>query len=222
MFVILFRTIIIYIILILVMRMTGKRQIGELQISEFVTALMLSELAVQPITNINIPLFYAIIPILTLISFEIIITFFVTKSKLFKKLFEGEPSFIIRRGVLDQSELIKQRISMDEFIGELRLKDIPDIVDVNYAILEQNGKLSVFPKSHINDVATPDSAADTSDSGIAFPVIIDGDINYRNLKLVGRSEIWLTERLAERKIKTDGVFLFTVDDNGNENLILKD
>lgn len=204
------------------MRMTGKRQIGELQISEFVTALMLSELAVQPITNINIPLFYAIIPILTLISFEIIITFFVTKSKLFKKLFEGEPSFIIRRGVLDQSELIKQRISMDEFIGELRLKDIPDIVDVNYAILEQNGKLSVFPKSHINDVATSDSTADTSDSGIAFPVIIDGDINYRNLKLVGRSEIWLTERLAERKIKTDGVFLFTVDDNGNENLILKD
>lgn len=222
MLVILIRTIIIYIILILVMRMTGKRQIGELQVSEFVTALMLSELAVQPITNINIPLFYAIMPILTLISFEIIISYLVAKSKLFKKLFEGEPSFIIRHGALDQNELIKQRISMDEFIGELRQKDISDINDVNYAILEQNGKLSVFPKSRVKAVTAADLSVNTSEDGIAFPIVMDGDINFLNLKLVGRNELWLIERLAERKIKTDNVFLFTVDDNGNEYLILKD
>jgi uncharacterized membrane protein YcaP (DUF421 family) len=204
--VIFFRTAIIYMILIIAMRITGKRQIAELQVSEFVTAIMLSELAVQPISNINIPLFYAILPILTLISLEVIITFLVTKSKTLKRLFDGEPSFLIKRGILDQSELIKQRISVDEFIGELRQKDISAIDDVDYAILEQNGKLSVFPKTG---------------SGVSFPLIIDGDINRRILNLIGQSEVWLMERLTTHKAELGSVLLFTIDDAGNEHLIRK-
>ena len=206
MLVIFFRTAIIYMILIIAMRITGKRQIAELQVSEFVTTIMLSELAVQPISNISIPLLYAFLPILTLISLEVIITFMVTKSKTLKRIFDGEPSFLVKRGILDQSELIKQRISVDEFIGELRQKDISDIGDVNYAILEQNGKLSVFPKN---------------DGSVSFPLIIDGDINHRILKLVGQSEAWLTERLKSHKAELSGVLLFAINDAGYEHLIRK-
>ena len=204
--VIILRTAIIYIILIIAMRITGKRQIAELQVSEFVTALMLSELAVQPISNINIPLLYAIQPILTLISLEVIITFMVTKSKTLKRLFDGEPSFLIKHGILDQNELMKQRLSVDEFISELRQKDISDIGNVDYAILEQNGKLSVFPKSN---------------KGISLPLIIDGDINHRNLNLIGQGEQWLIKRLAEHNVKLNHILLFAVDDAGNEHLIMK-
>lgn len=191
------------------MRMTGKRQIGELQISELVTALMLSELAVAPISNVNISLLYAVIPITTLITLEIIITFIVTKSKFCKRIFDGEPSFIIKHGVLDQRELAKQRISVDEFCGELRLKDAANIGEVDYAIIEQNGKLSVFPKSG------------GSGGGIAHLLIIDGDINYNNLNISGRSDRWLAKRLSESKLSQDEIFMFSVDDAGNEIIIKK-
>jgi uncharacterized membrane protein YcaP (DUF421 family) len=222
MLVILLRTVIIYIVLIILVRMTGKRQIGEMQISDLVTALMLSELAVAPITNLNIPLLFAILPILTLITVEIIITFVVTKSKFLKHLFYGEPSFIIHRGILDRNELVKLRISIEEFMGELRLKDIADINDVNYAIIEQNGRLSVFPKSSSKAITAGDLSIRKTDSGISYPVIVDSEINYNNLKLSGHSEEWLNMRLNNRKIKLCDVFLFAVDDSGKEHLILKE
>ena len=139
---ILIRTILIYLILLFVLRIMGKRQIGELDLTELVITLMLSELAVEPITDGNIPLLYALIPILTLISLEILISFAETKSVFIKNILPEKPNYLIERGVLNQKELEKQRITMDELLCELRLKDISDIGDVYYAILERNGKLS--------------------------------------------------------------------------------
>ena len=141
------RTIIVYIFLVIAMRLTGKRQIGELQLSELITALLLSELAASPITNNNIPLSYAFVPILTLVCIEIINTFLVTKNVAARRFLDGVPNIIIKKGVLDQKELAKVRMSMEELFAELRLKDIYDISEVEYAILEQNGQLSVTPKT---------------------------------------------------------------------------
>lgn len=204
---ILFRTIIIYSLLLCAMKMMGKRQIGELEISDLVTTLMLSELAVAPIADNNIPLLYAIMPIFILISAEIILTFIITKSHILKKILSAKPSYIINKGQLQQHELEKIRMSVDEFIGELRLKDISDMKDVDYAILESNGKMSVFQKT--GDI----------EKGIAHPLVIDGHVSPQNLQLIGRNESWLLKRIYNHKCTLAETFLFTIDDAGNENFI---
>ena len=161
------RTIIVYIFLVIAMRLTGKRQIGELQLSELITALLLSELAASPITNNNIPLSYAFVPILTLVCIEIINTFLVTKNVAARRFLDGVPNIIIKKGVLDQKELAKVRMSMEELFAELRLKDIYDISEVEYAILEQNGQLSVTPKTASRPLTVGDMNLIQSDRGIA-------------------------------------------------------
>ena len=204
------RTVIVYAFLVVAMRVGGKRQIGELQLSELVTALLLSELAVIPIGDESLPLLYAVIPILTVISLEIIITFAVTKSQLLKKLFDGRPSFIIKKGTLDQTELARLRMSVEELIAEARQKDICDLSDIQYAILEQNGKLSVFPKS------APDA-----ERGSAHALIVDGNISDQNLALAGISRKTLQSALQASRIPLEDVFLFSINDGGEENLLLK-
>jgi len=211
-----FRLLIIYIVLICGMKFVGKRQIGELEISELITTILLSELAALPIANNNIPIVYAIIPIIMLITFEIIITFITTRFEFLKVLFYNRPSFIIKRGELDQKEMAKIRLSVDEFISELRLKDIRDIKEVDYAILEQNGQLSVFPKSN-----TKDKKSTSAVSGIAHPVIIDGIINKKALIAANRSRQWLDRILKKKELKPSDIFIYTIDDGGNELLIIK-
>lgn len=203
------RTAIMYIILVGLMRITGKRQIGELQLSEFITTLLLSELAAIPITDINIPLLHAIIPIALLISIEIIISFFVTKSTVGKKMFDGAPSFLIRNGIMNQHELEKQRISVEEFLGSLRLKNIASPSDVEYAILEQNGQLSVFKKESCTT------------QGIAHPLVIDGKINSNNLKAIKKSERWLAKCISDSECSIEDIFLLTVDDKDHISIIIK-
>lgn len=210
-----FRTILIYLILVGVMRLMGKRQIGELDLSELITTLLLSELAVTPISDNNTPLLHAIAPIIIVISLEIFFSFIVTKSNPLKTLFGGRPSYIIRGGQLDQKELSRLRPSIDELIGEARLKDIGDISEVNYAILERNGRLSIFPKTTL-----PPSDPNV-DKGVAHPMIIDGKVSSENLERTGHTEAWLLKRISDRHLKLSDVFLFTVDDAGGENLIYK-
>ena len=216
------RTIIMYIFLVVVMRLTGKRQIGELQLSELITALLLSELAASPITNNNIPLCYGIVPILTLICIEIINTFIVTKSQILKRFFDGVPSILINKGVLDQKELAKTRMSIEELTAELRLKDIYDLSEVEYAILEQNGQLSAAPKTAAKPLSVGDMSLVLPDKGIAHLLIVDGKISKYNLRLTGKTEIWLKKRIkAYGFADIDEVFLFTIDDSGGEYILRK-
>ena len=140
MFSVLIRTVIIYVSLILIMRFLGKRQIGELQLSELVTALLLSEVASQPLTNASAPLLYAIAPVLTLVCLEIILSFICTKSAPIKSLLEGKPSMVISRGHIQQKEMLKIRMTAEDLLSALRLKDISSPDEVEYAYLEQNGK----------------------------------------------------------------------------------
>ena len=216
------RTVIIYFLFMTAIRLMGKRQVGELQLSELVTTFMLSELAVNPIQDTSIPIAYSLIPLLFLLAAEVITSFLITKSSFLKKIFSGNPSVIIKKGVLDMKELAKLRIGINELIGELRLKNISDISDVEYAILEQNGKLSVFPKSAKQTVSLEDLKIQKAESGIAHGVIIDGEVNESNLKSAGKSKAWVEDYLKKHRIGIKTVFLMTVDDQSQVNIIIKE
>jgi len=216
------RTLIIYLILIISMRMMGKRQIGELQISELVTTFMLSELATAPLSNKQIPVSYALVPIFLLLSLEVITSFLLMKSSFLKRLFTGRPSIIIHHGKIDQQELGRLRITIHELLSELRQKSIGDIADVEYAILEDNGKLSVFQKS-VKAPLTPEQAdLAITENGIAHPIIADGKISRENLTLAGVSENWLHAQLKKRNLETAEVFLLTLNDGGELFIVTKE
>lgn len=205
------RTLIMYIFLIAVMRLGGKRQIGELQLSELVTALLISELATTPLIDPEVALLRAMLPILTVIALEIAITFSTTKSQLLKKIFDGTPSVIIKKGQLDQKEMGRLRMSVEELIGECRQAGIFDISDIEYAVLEENGKLSVL-----------ESAKDGEpERGIAHVLIVDGEVSDNGLKSSGITACTLKMRLEKRGLDAAEVFLYTVNDAGEENLIIK-
>ena len=197
------RTLIIYFLLTISLKIMGKRQIGELEVSELVSTLLVSEVAALPIADPDIPLLNAIIPVLFIVSLEIIISSMKNKNKYIKKFVEGEPTFIIYKGKLRQKALEENRISINEFISELRLQGYADISEVNYAILESNGKISAFGK----------------EDRLAHNIIVENDIKTDVLKSLGYDKKWLKKRLGNEKKK---IFLMTVDDNGMTDIIYKD
>ena len=207
---VIFKAFLTYFLLVLFIRMTGKRQIGELQLSELVTTLLISEIASAPITNPDIPLLYGILPGVLMISLEILLSFLVTKAALFKKLLDGSPSVLIRAGKIDQKELLRQRVSLDELMSNIRLQNVSSPQNVNYAILEQNGHLSVFP------FQTEDEPV------LAHALIVDGEVRRKALRSLGYDDNWLASRLKERHLTPDRVFLFTIDDRKHEYWVRKE
>lgn len=197
MFPVLIRTLIIYIVLVASIRLTGKRQVGEMQLSELITAFLISEVAASPLADPDIPLVYGIVPILLLISLEIVISFVTTKSVALKRMFAPPPTVIIKNGKLDLKALGKQRISAEELISSLRLKDIGNISDLNFCFLEHNGQISVFK----------------ADDSLTLPLITDGNINTNSLSLIGKDEAWLKARLKSDKRRLGDIFLMTSDGN---------
>lgn len=204
------RTLIIYVVLIGVMRIMGKRQVGELEVSDLVTTLILSEIATAPIADHNIPIIHAVIPIITLLSTEVIISVLITKSSKFKSLFGGRPSIIIKDGVLDQKELKNNRLSVDEILSELRQSDATNISDVKYAILEHNGRFSIV------------CGAGKGAPGIAHPIIIDGKISERSLSEAKKNIDWVNARAKDAGCRPEDIFLLSIDDAGTVNLIKKE
>ncbi|MBE6665492.1 MAG: DUF421 domain-containing protein [Ruminococcaceae bacterium] len=203
--VIFIRTILIYILLLAVMRISGKRQIGEIQISELVTTFLLSDIASYPLTNPGIPILNAVIPIFTIIPLEIIFSFLTTKCARLKKLLDGKPSIVILHGKIQKKEMERLRLSMDDLLCELRLKSIASVDDVDYAILEQNGQISVFEKNK---------------APLSHAVIIDGTLNTQLLKQIGKNKHWLQKILKSVNIQEyRDVFLLSVTDDGNITLI---
>lgn len=218
----LIRTVIIYVLLILAIRTTGKRQIGELEISELVSTFLISEVASMPIGNQEIPLSFAVLPILTIISLEIIISFLTTRSAILKKVFLGSPIILIKRGKLQQTELSKARMSVEELMSELRQNGITSIDEAGYAILENNGKLTVTPKIKNRPVEVGDLNININESGIAHAVIIDGIIKKEALEGSGLKMTWLEREIKKSKLSQKEIFLMTVDDAGKINIIKKE
>lgn len=205
------RTLVVYVLLVIAIRIGGKRQIGELQLSELVSALLMSEIASMPIGHEEIPLTFAVIPLIVVICIEIISAFAVTKSKRLQSLFDGKPSVIIEKGRLNFAEMERLRLGIEELIVEARLKGISDISELQYAILEDNGELSVFKKK------SPEN-----EKGIAHIVISDGNVNFLGLKTVGLSRSSLDARLAKQGLDAKAVFLYTINDAGEEFMIKKE
>jgi len=215
------RTLIIYLLLLGAMRLVGKRQIGELQLSELITTLMLSELAVLPISDTDIPLSYAILPCLTLLSLEIIISFIAAQSPNLRRIIHGAPSILIYEGRLNEKELKKLRIGTAELLAELRLKDIADIADVRCAILEDNGKLSVFPKADFVPLTPHATGTAVEEEGVALPVIVSGKRMQASMAHAGVDDAWVLSFLRRHRLRQRDVLLLTVDERGHAVYILK-
>lgn len=215
------RTVITYIIFVGAIRLMGKRQIGELELSEFVITMLLSEIAALPIADNTIPLTFSIIPIIVLLSLEVIISFIALKNRNIKRAVGGSPSILIKKGKLCKSEMEKTRIGIDELLCQLRLKNISDISDVEYAILEENGQISVIQNVKARNVTLEDLNINKEEKGIMHTLIADGQISDFNLKLIGHNRKWLEKQIKNQKCKLEDIFLFSVDDSGNINCIKK-
>lgn len=205
--VLLFRTVTVYLILTLSMRIMGKRQLGEMELSDLITTLLFSEIAAVPVVDLTIPLFHAIIPTVIILSFEIIIPFIIGKSRKVKKFVEGKPSYLIYKGELRLSEIKKNRVSIDELLCNLRNQGYFDISDIDYAILEPNGQISTLPKS--ND----ESLRNTG--GMVHCLVINGEIIEFNLKLLGFNRAWINKTLSSMNTRLCDVSLLGIDDQKN-------
>lgn len=217
-----FRTVVIYLLLIAAMRLMGKRQIGELEISELITTILLSEIASLPITSHEIPVMYAVIPIITLLSLEVIMSALLIKFPSVKNIISPRPNIIINKGKLDQKELKRIRMSTDELICELRRSGIADISEVYYAIIEENGKLSVLPKVSAKPPTLSQLGRTADETGLAHIIISDGKVNKNGLSTVGMSEDDLGSYLRISGEKKENIFLLLRDDAGKYTLIKKE
>lgn len=215
---ILIRTLIIYVSLIMIMRFMGKRQLGELEISDLVTTLLVSEIASLPLTNTDVPLSHAILPILVLTSLEVLLSGAQIKIPLLKKLFSIRPAILIRHGVPDRAVMRSVRVSSEELLSQLRQKDVTDPHEVEYAILEPNGQISVVKRAREQSPTLEQLDMNVPERGMMHMVICDGKINIRNLTLAGKDERWLEAYLLTKRTRADDVFLLLVDDSGKTRL----
>lgn len=214
--IVLCRTVILYFLIVLSMRFMGKRQIGELSPTELVVTLMLSDLASVPMQDINLPLLYGIIPIIVLVIFEVVLSYISLKSKPFRKFISGNPCIVIKDGKIDQKTMEKLRISIDDLFEELRLQGYKNINEIKYAILETNGKLSIFPTNDNKDITCGDIGINTDNPCLPYVIICDGFIDKKNLHFCGKNQNWLQKQYKKFKVKSEkDVFLLTVDEENN-------
>ncbi len=202
------RTILIYIILTVMMKIMGKRRIGELEAGELVSTLLISEIAAMPIGDGDLPLFSAIIPVLFIGALEVAISAIKNKSRTIKLAVEGECAYIIYKGRLLQGELEKNRLSINEVLSEMRSQGVADISDVYYAILEPNGKLSLITNDNRDRVS--------------HAIVIDGKTDENKLARRGYDRVWLDKLLEDKRMKIDDIFLLTVKENGEVSIIKKE
>lgn len=209
----LMRTIILYILIIAGVRLMGKRQVGELEPSELVLSLIIADLASVPMQDYGIPLLAGVVPILTLLAVTMILSVLTMKSVKFRALLCGRPSIIVRNGTLDQGEMAKTRLTLDELLEELRCKGYTDLSQIKYAILETNGLLSVLPYANQKPPTARDLKVSVEEGGLPRVVVSDGRLLERNLKLLGHDRPWLDKQLTQRGCRDiSQVFLLLVDE----------
>lgn len=217
------RTIILYLLIIAGIRLMGKRQVGELEPSELVLSLIIADLASVPMQDFGIPLLTGIIPIITLLSLTMMLSVLTMKSVRFRALLCGRPSIIIREGKLDQKEMARNRLTVDELLEELRTKGYTDLAAVKYAILETNGQISVLPYSAHKPPTAQQLNLSTQDPGLPLVIISDGQLLQRNLALLGYSRAWLNDYLKQKGYSGfSRVFLLMADPSGGIYLIPKE
>lgn len=219
-----FRTAILYVLLIVGLRLTGKRQIGELEPIELVLTMLLSDLASVPMQDFGIPLVNGVIPIVTLLAMSMLLSCVSLRNVRFRTLICGKPAIIIRNGKLQQDAMRHNRLTLDELFEELRTQGVTDISDVKYAILETGGQLSVLLRT-VAQPATPYQLGLTYEDDVFLPTVIinDGRLLRGNLRQTGHDEAWLQAQLSENGVNAPSqVFLLSIDERGEIICIVKD
>ena len=217
------RTAIIYALVILALRLMGKRQLGELQPSELVVAIMISDLATMPMSDVSIPLVYGIVPIFALVICEIVLSFVSLKSEVFRVFITGRPQIIIRNGKICQKELLCARINIDDLMEELRKEGYFSLKDVDTAILETGGNITVIPSVASAPLTRGDVGINTYQDKVSYVFIADGKIRHSELKRSGKNLQWLQKELHKAGISgAKDVFVFTLDGGDNVYVERKD
>ena len=218
------RTVILYFLIMIGLRLMGKRQIGELEPSELVLTMMISDLATVPMQDFGIPLLAGVIPILTLLALSMLMSQLSLHSLRFRELVCGTPAILIRNGKLQQETMRKNRYTLDELLEELRGQGISSINDVKYAILENSGQLSVLPWARQQPPTVSQLGLELEDD-VTLPVILvnDGRVLRKNLASHGKDEQWLQEELQKKHLSSPKeVFLLTLDEQGQVTCVKKE
>ncbi|MBQ1660527.1 MAG: DUF421 domain-containing protein [Clostridia bacterium] len=216
------RTILLYIVIIIAIRIMGKRQISEMQTSELVITLLMSNIASIPMQDTDQSMLSGIIPIMVLLVCEISISYLMLKRTKIRSLICGKPVIIIDNGKIDRDAMIQLRISTEDMYEQLRQKDIFDIKEVAYAIIETNGKLSVMKKPENDTVTVSDMKIKAKEKPLQVSVISDGEISKSSLRYCGFQESYIQKVLKKESTALSDVFIMTMDKNGSYNIIKKE
>ena len=208
------RTLLLYMVLILVIRLMGKRQIGQMEASEFVVTMLVANLAAIPMQDSGIPFYSGLVPILTVLGAELVLSWLILKSVRLRRLLCGKPVILIENGHLLQENLRKTRVTLDELMGHLREKDVLDLRAVQFAILETNGNLSVFPFPKERPASAREAGIQAKPQYLPITLIGDGYLFRENLVLSGKDEAWLSRVLQDHAATLEETFLLTVDGAG--------
>lgn len=208
------RTIIIYILVLFVMRFMGKREIGQMQPFELVIAMMIADLAATPMSDVGIPILYGIIPILSLLMMHIIISVINLKSIKMREIICGKPRILIYRGKIDEDALIKENFTINELQERLRGNNINNLGDVEFAILETSGQISVVQKPEKRALRPDDFNIEAKYEGIAFDLVIDGKVMGDNLNKIGRNYKWLEKEVGKFNMKPEDALVVVLNGDG--------
>lgn len=208
------RTLILYLVLIASVRLMGKRQVGQMEPSELVVAMLVADLASIPMQSPGLPLFTGIVPIITVLGLELLLSALSVSSLRLRRLLCGKPVILIENGHLLQENLRKTRITADELTGHLRLKDVLDLSTVQYAILETSGELSVFLFPRYSPASAADAGIKPQVQGLPVTLIEDGKLMKQNLPYAQKDISWVRKVLKQNSATVKDTFLLTVDENG--------
>ncbi|ENQ3077906.1 DUF421 domain-containing protein [Bacillus multifaciens] len=212
---IVFRTILLYSVMLIIFRLMGKREIGELSVLDLVVFIMLGEMAVIAIENMDKAIWHQLVPMVLIMVIQIVLSFVSLKNQRIRHILEGEPAIIVREGKIDEKQMRKQRYNMDDLLMQLREQSIGDIRDVEYAILEPSGRLSVFEKQK--------SKKSKNDTPLfSIPLIIDGEIQKKHLYMMEHTDIWLEDKLKKLGYKDVENISYCSFQNGQFFVDLKD
>ena len=214
MLIIFFRAIVLYSIVLVVMRLMGKREIGQLQPFELAIAIMIADLATIPMADTGVPITNGIVPILGLLVMHLLISTINLKSMKAREIICGKPRILVYRGKIDEKALKKERFTLNELQERLRDKNIVNISDVEYAILETNGQISVIEKPNKRNTIPEDFGINPEYEGLPYDLVVDGKIMTDNLKILGKEYSWLEKEVLKFGYKPEEALIVTIDGKG--------
>ena len=209
-----FRTLLVYIFLIIIMRLMGKRQIGELEVTDLVATLLLSEIASLPITDPNIPVLHALIPMIVLLSLEVFSSYILIRVPKLKDFLSATPTFIIKEGVIDQAALVATRLSIEELMSEIRQQGLCGLAYVWYAILEKDGRLTILPRARYSPPTQEQMNITASEESLMHVVYNGNTYNDKGLALIGKDRAWLDKQMTRRGVVIADQFCVTANSQG--------